>query len=147
VRAIDSVEALTANSKREALQNLAKEFGRAIRCNRRTRAPGALKERWAGTGYSNGAGEAKAPFSEGPPRVRRLGDGVAGGVRRLKPALARFDRGAAVALANKDCMVVRRFLHAARGELCVACMPAGGFETTRVFRHSLPAIREGNWCA
>src|SRR5215813_1553066 len=97
------VEALTANSNVEALAKLAKEFSARFVAIADESRLGALKDALAGTATECGAGEGAIIEAAARPAdwVMAAVSGAAG----LKPALAAVDRGAAVALANKECLV------------------------------------------
>src|SRR3982751_4346085 len=98
-----SVEALTANSNVDALAKLAREFGARFAGIADPARLGELKDALAGTGIECGAGESAIIEAAARPAdwVMAAVSGAAG----LKPALAAVDRGAAVALANKECLV------------------------------------------
>src|SRR6185503_3131603 len=97
------VEALTANSNVEALAKLAREFGARFAGIADPARLDELKDALAGTGIECGAGESAIIEAAARPAdwVMAAVSGAAG----LKPALAAVDRGAAVALANKECLV------------------------------------------
>src|SRR5580704_7893264 len=96
------VEALTANSNVGGLAKLAKEFDARFAAVADTRKLGELKEALAGTRTECGAGESAIIEAAARPAdwVMAAVSGAAG----LKPALAAVDRGATVALANKECL-------------------------------------------
>src|SRR5438477_10471726 len=98
-----SVEALTANSNVEGLAKLAKEFGARFAAIADPARLGELKAALVGTRTECGAGESAVIEAAARPAdwVMAAVSGAAG----LKPALAAVDRGAAVALANKECLV------------------------------------------
>ena len=98
-----SVEALTAHKNGVALAHLARELGARFAA---VADPGAyqdLKSELSGTGIEAAAGpEAVAEAA------RRPADWVIGaitGAAGLEPALAAIERGATLALANKECLV------------------------------------------
>jgi len=98
-----SVEALTAHKNGVALAQLARELGARFAA---VADPGAyhdLKSELSGTGIEAAAGpEAVAEAA------RRPADWVIGaitGAAGLEPALAAIERGATLALANKECLV------------------------------------------
>src|SRR3954452_3942487 len=97
------VEALTANSNVEALAKLAKEFSARFVAIADTSKFAELRAALAGTGTECGAGESAVIEAGARPAdwVMAAVSGAAG----LKPALAAVDRGARVALANKECLV------------------------------------------
>src|ERR1700749_4212938 len=94
------VEALTANSNVEGLAKLAKEFdARYVAVADGSRLT-ELKDALAGTRTECGAGESAVIEAAARPADWVMA-GVSGGAC-LKPALAAVDRGASVALANKE---------------------------------------------
>lgn len=97
------VEAVTAHSNVEALAKLAREFNVGFAAVADEARLDALREALAGTGIACGAGEAAVIEAAARPAdwVMAAVSGAAG----LKPALAAVDRGATVALANKECLV------------------------------------------
>src|SRR5512142_654675 len=97
------VEALTANSNVDALAKLAKEFSARYVAVADTSKLAELKAALAGTSTECGAGESAVIEAAARPAdwVMAAVSGAAG----LKPALAAVDRGAHVALANKECLV------------------------------------------
>src|SRR6202011_2901594 len=97
------VEALTANTNVDALAKLAKEFGARFAAIADPTRLGELKQALAGTRTECGAGESAVIEAAARPAdwVMAAVSGAAG----LKPALAAVDRGATVALANKECLV------------------------------------------
>src|SRR5215470_19263678 len=94
------VEALTANSNVEALAKLAKEFSARFVAIADGSKLAELKSALAGTKTECGAGESAVIEAGARPAdwVMAAVSGAAG----LKPALAAVDRGATVALANKE---------------------------------------------
>ncbi|WGS02381.1 1-deoxy-D-xylulose-5-phosphate reductoisomerase [Bradyrhizobium sp. ISRA443] len=97
------VEALTANSNVHGLAKLAKEFGARFAAIADPARLSELKDALAGTRIECGAGESAIIEAAARPAdwVMAAVSGAAG----LKPALAAVDRGATVALANKECLV------------------------------------------
>src|SRR6187431_1421102 len=97
------VEALTANSNVEALAKLAKEFGARFAAIADPARLAELKDALAGTRTECGAGESAIIEAAARPAdwVMAAISGAAG----LKPALAAVERGAIIALANKECLV------------------------------------------
>ena len=98
------VEALTANSNVEGLAKLAKEFGARFAAIADPAKLSELKDALAGTRIECGAGESAIIEAAARPAdwVMAAVSGAAG----LKPALAAVDRGATVALANKESLIV-----------------------------------------
>jgi len=97
------VEAVTAHSNVDALAKLAREFEVGYAAIADETKFDALKSALAGTGIACGAGDAAVVEAAARPSdwVMAAVSGAAG----LKPALAAVDRGATVALANKECLV------------------------------------------
>lgn len=97
------VEALTANSNVGDLAKLAREFGARFAAVADPARLDDLKDALAGSGIACGAGESAIIEAAARP-VDWLMAAVSGAAG-LKPALAAVDRGATVALANKECLV------------------------------------------
>src|ERR1700748_3544038 len=97
------VEALTGNSNVQGLAKLAREFDAGFVAVADASKLGELKDALAGTRTQCGAGESAIIEAAARPAdwVMAAVSGAAG----LKPALAAVDRGATVALANKECLV------------------------------------------
>src|ERR1700729_1398247 len=97
------VEALTAHTNVQGLAKLAREFGARYVAVADPARMGQLKDAVAGTPTGSGAGESAVVEAAARPAdwVMAAVSGAAG----LKPALAAGDRGATVALANKECLV------------------------------------------
>jgi 1-deoxy-D-xylulose-5-phosphate reductoisomerase len=98
-----SVEALTGNSNVQGLAKLAREFDARFVAVADAGKLGELKDALSGTRTECGAGESAIIEAAARPAdwVMAAVSGAAG----LKPALAAVDRGATVALANKECLV------------------------------------------
>ncbi|KPF99385.1 1-deoxy-D-xylulose 5-phosphate reductoisomerase [Rhodopseudomonas sp. AAP120] len=97
------VEALTGNANISGLAKLAKEFNARFVAVADPARLGELRAALAGTAIECGAGESALIEAAARPAdwVMAAISGAAG----LKPALAAVDRGATVALANKECLV------------------------------------------
>src|SRR3982074_271171 len=97
------VEALTAHTNVQGLAKLAREFGARFAAIADPGRLTELKDALAGTRIECGAGESAIIEAAARPAdwVMAAVSGAAG----LKPALAAVDRGATVALANKECLV------------------------------------------
>ena len=97
------VEALTANTNVAALAKLAKEFNVKFAAVADPSKLGDLRDALKGTGIEAGAGDSAIVEAAARPAdwVMAAVSGAAG----LKPALAAVDRGATIALANKECLV------------------------------------------
>ena len=133
-----SVEALTANSNVEALAKLAKEFGARFAAIADPARLGELKDALAGTGIECGAGESAIIEAAARPAdwVMAAVSGAAG----LKPALAAVDRGATVALANKECLVCAGDFFMQRAAKAGACILPADSEHNALFQ----ALSSGN---
>jgi len=97
------VEALTANSNVEGIVKLAKEFSARFVAVADESKGEELRAALAGTGIETGAGE--SAVTEAAARTADWVMAAVSGAAGLKPALAAVDRGATVALANKECLV------------------------------------------
>jgi 1-deoxy-D-xylulose-5-phosphate reductoisomerase len=97
------VEAVTANTSATALAALARELGARFAAVGDPAAYGELKAALAGTGIEAGAGE--SGLVEAAQRPAQWVLGAITGAAGLKPTLAAADRGAIVALANKETLV------------------------------------------
>ena len=98
-----SVEALTAHKNGVALAQLARELGARFAAVADPSAYNELKSELSGTGI-----EAAAGTDAVVEAARRPADWVIGaitGAAGLEPALAAIERGATLALANKECLV------------------------------------------
>ena len=127
-----SVEALTANSNVDALAKLAKEFGARFAAIADPARLGELKDALAGTGIECGAGESAIIEAAARPAdwVMAAVSGAAG----LKPALAAVDRGATVALANKECLVCAGDFFMQRAAKAGACILPANSEHNALFQ-------------
>src|SRR6185312_15095901 len=128
------VEALTANSNVEALAKLAKEFSARYVAIADTSKFAELKAALAGTSTECGAGESAVIEAGARPAdwVMAAVSGAAG----LKPALAAVDRGAHVALANKECLVCAGDFFMQRAAKAGACILPATLEQ---------ALKHPNW--
>ena len=97
-----------------------------------------LRDALAGTGIECGAGESAIIEAAGRPAdwVMAAVSGAAG----LKPALAAVDRGATVALANKECLVCAGDFFMQRAAKAGACMLPADSEHNALFQ----ALGSGN---
>ena len=97
------VEAVAASRNAAALAALARKIGARFAAIADPALYGELKEGLAGTGIAAAAGEGAVIEAANWPAdwVMAAITGAAG----LKPALAALERGATVALANKECLV------------------------------------------
>ena len=132
------VEALTANGNVEALAKLAREFdARFVAVGDASRLAD-LKAALAGTRTECGAGETAVIEAASRPAdwVMAAVSGAAG----LKPALAAVDRGASVALANKECLVCAGDFFMDRAAKAGACILPADSEHNALFQ----ALGSGN---
>jgi 1-deoxy-D-xylulose-5-phosphate reductoisomerase len=97
------VEALTANKNATALAALARELGARFAAVGDQSAYGELKSALSGSGIEAGAGE--NALVEAAQRPAQWVMGAITGAAGLRPTLAAAERGAMVALANKECLV------------------------------------------
>jgi len=132
------VEALTANSNVEALAKLAREFGARFAAVADPDRLDELKAALEGTRIECGAGESAVIEAAARPSdwVMAAVSGAAG----LKPALAAVDRGATVALANKECLVCAGDFFMQRASKAGACILPADSEHNALFQ----ALSSGN---
>ena len=97
------VEAVTAGSNVEALAKLARDLGARFAAVADAGAYRALKEALGGSGIVAGAGE--DALVEAAQRPADWVMAAIAGATGLKPTLAAAERGATVAIANKECLV------------------------------------------
>src|SRR5438552_594868 len=132
------VEALTGNSNVQGLAKLAKEFGARFAAIADPDRLAELKDALAGTRTECGAGESAIIEAASRPAdwVMAAVSGAAG----LKPALAAVDRGATVALANKECLVCAGDFFMQRAAKAGACVLPADSEHNALFQ----ALGSGN---
>src|SRR5499427_1487343 len=132
------VEALTAKGNVQALAKLAMEFNARFAAVADPGKLGELKEALAGTRTECGAGEGAIIEAAARPAdwVMAAVSGAAG----LKPALAAVDRGATVALANKECLVCAGDFFMQRAAKAGACILPADSEHNALFQ----ALGTGN---
>src|SRR5260221_8597624 len=132
------VEALTANSNVEAVARLARKFGARFAAIADPARLNELKTALAGTRIECGAGESAIIEAAARPAdwVMAAVSGAAG----LKPALAAVDRGASVALANKECLVCAGDFFMQRATKAGACILPADSEHNALFQ----ALGSGN---
>jgi len=97
------VEAVSANKNAATLAALARELGARFAAVGDPAAYGDLKQALSGSGIEAGAGE--SGLVEAAQRPAEWVIGAITGAAGLKPTLAAADRGAIVALANKETLV------------------------------------------
>ena len=98
-----AVEAVTAHRDAEALARLARELGARFAAVADPAAYNELKSELAGSGVEAAAGE--AAIVEAAQRPAEWVMAAITGAASLAPTLAAAERGATVALANKECLV------------------------------------------
>jgi 1-deoxy-D-xylulose-5-phosphate reductoisomerase len=132
------VEALTGNSNVQGLAKLAREFDARFVAVADPSRLTELKEALAGTRTECGAGESAIIEAAARPAdwVMAAVSGAAG----LKPALAAVDRGATVALANKECLVCAGDFFMQRAHQANACILPADSEHNALFQ----ALSSGN---
>ncbi|WP_315806588.1 MULTISPECIES: 1-deoxy-D-xylulose-5-phosphate reductoisomerase [unclassified Bradyrhizobium] len=132
------VEALTGNSNVQGLAKLAKEFNAGFVAVADPSRLTELREALSGTGIESGAGESAIIEAGARPAdwVMAAVSGAAG----LKPALAAVDRGATVALANKECLVCAGDMFMQRAAQAGACILPADSEHNALFQ----ALSSGN---
>ncbi|WP_315703501.1 MULTISPECIES: 1-deoxy-D-xylulose-5-phosphate reductoisomerase [unclassified Bradyrhizobium] len=132
------VEALTGNSNVQGLAKLAKEFNAGFVAVADPSRLSELREALSGTGIESGAGESAIIEAGARPAdwVMAAVSGAAG----LKPALAAVDRGATVALANKECLVCAGDMFMQRAAQAGACILPADSEHNALFQ----ALSSGN---
>src|SRR5262245_14014092 len=97
------VEAVTANRNGASLAKIAREVGARYAAVADTRRYAELKEGLGGSGIEAAAGE--AAVVEAAQRPAHWVMAAITGSSSLKPTLAAAERGATIALANKECLV------------------------------------------
>jgi 1-deoxy-D-xylulose-5-phosphate reductoisomerase len=132
------IEALTANTNVKALAKLAIEFDARYAAIADPNLLQDLKDALAGTGIECGAGDSSIIEAASRPAdwVMASVSGAAG----LKPALAAVDRGATVALANKECLVCAGDFFMQRAAKAGACVLPADSEHNALFQ----ALGSGN---
>jgi 1-deoxy-D-xylulose-5-phosphate reductoisomerase len=132
------VEALTANTNVEGLAKLAREFGARFAAVADPSLLGDLRAALAGSGIACGAGD--SAIVEAAERPADWVMAAVSGAAGLKPALAAVDRGATVALANKECLVCAGDFFMQRAVRAGACILPADSEHNALFQ----ALGSGN---
>jgi 1-deoxy-D-xylulose-5-phosphate reductoisomerase len=132
------VEALTANTNVEALAKLAREFGARFAALADESKLDDLRAALAGSGIASGAGP--AAIIEAAERPADWVMAAVSGAAGLKPALAAVDRGATIALANKECLVCAGDFFMGRAAAAGACILPADSEHNALFQ----ALGSGN---
>ena len=133
------VEALTANTNVEGLAKLAREFGARFAAVADPGSPRRVEGR-AWPARAPNAAPAKAPIIEAAARPADWVMAAVSGAAGLKPALAAVDRGATVALANKECLVCAGDFFMQRAAKAGACILPADSEHNALFQ----ALGSGN---
>lgn len=126
------VEALTANTNVEALAKLAKEFRARFVAVADASKLAELRAALAGTGIQSGAGD--SAIVEAAQRPSDWLMAAVSGAAGLKPALAAVDRGATIALANKECLVCAGDFFMQRAAKAGACILPADSEHNALFQ-------------
>src|SRR6201998_2041451 len=132
------VEAVTGNSNVQGLAKLAREFNARFAAVADPARLSELREALAGTGIEYGAGE--RGIIEAAARRADWGMAAVSGAAGLKPALGAVDRGATVALANKECLVCAGDFFMERAAKAGACILPSDSEHNALFQ----ALSSGN---
>ncbi|MDE2284593.1 MAG: 1-deoxy-D-xylulose-5-phosphate reductoisomerase [Hyphomicrobiales bacterium] len=126
------VEAVTAHRNAAALAQLAREFGARFAAVADPAAYDVLKDALSGSGIETGAG-ADAVVEA----AQRPADWVMAaitGAASLRPTLAAAERGATVALANKECLVCAGALFMRQAAAAGACVLPVDSEHNAIFQ-------------
>ncbi|QDM27161.1 1-deoxy-D-xylulose-5-phosphate reductoisomerase [Tardiphaga sp. vice304] len=126
------VEALTANTNVEGLVKLAKEFRARFVAVADASKLAELRSALAGTGIQCGAGD--SAIVEAAERPSDWLMAAVSGAAGLKPALAAVDRGATIALANKECLVCAGDFFMQRAAKAGACILPADSEHNALFQ-------------
>jgi 1-deoxy-D-xylulose-5-phosphate reductoisomerase len=132
------VEALTANSNVAGLAKLAREFNARFAAIADPARLDELKDALAGSGIECGVGE--SAIIEAASRPADWLMAAVSGAAGLKPALAAVDRGATIALANKECLVCAGDFFMQRAAKAGACILPADSEHNALFQ----ALSSGN---
>lgn len=134
------VEALTANGNVEGVVKLAKEFNARFVAVADESKLDELRAALAGTGIASGAGD--SAIVEAAERPADWLMAAVSGAAGLKPALAAVDRGATVALANKECLVCAGDFFMDRAAKAGACILPADSEHNALFQALASGSRE-----
>lgn len=126
------VEAVTANSNAAALAQIAREVGAGVAVLANEGGYAELKSALAGSGIETAAGE--AGLIEAAQRPADWVMAAIAGAVGLKPTLAAIERGATVALANKECLVCAGSLFMRRAKASGAAVLPVDSEHNAVFQ-------------
>jgi 1-deoxy-D-xylulose-5-phosphate reductoisomerase len=126
------VEAISARRSAAALAKIAREVGARLAVVADPAAYGDLKEALAGSGIEAAAGE--AGLLEAAQRPADWLMAAISGAVGLKPTLAAIERGATVALANKECLVCAGALFMRRAAMTGATVLPVDSEHNAIFQ-------------
>lgn len=126
------VEAVTANSNAAALAAIARDLGARMAVLADEASYAELKSMLAGTGIETAAGA--AGLIEAAQRPAEWVMAAIAGAVGLKPTLAAIERGATVALANKECLVCAGSLFMRRAKASGASVLPVDSEHNAVFQ-------------
>jgi 1-deoxy-D-xylulose-5-phosphate reductoisomerase len=135
-----AIEAVSANTNAGALAALAREINARFAVVGDPAAYRELKEALAGTGIAAGAGE--SALIEAAQRPAQWVIGAITGAAGLRPTLAAAERGAIVALANKECLVCAGGLFMRRAAACGATVLPVDSEHNALFQAMAAGRRE-----
>jgi len=126
------VEAVTANSNAAALAKIARDTGARVAVLANEAGYAELKSALAGSGIETAAGA--AGLIEAAQRPADWVMAAIAGAVGLKPTLAAIERGATVALANKECLVCAGSLFMRRARASGAAVLPVDSEHNAVFQ-------------
>lgn len=126
------VEAVTANSNAAALAKIARDVGARVAVLADDTGYAELKAALAGSGIESAAGE--GGLIEAAQRPADWVMAAIAGAVGLKPTLAAIERGATVALANKECLVCAGSLFMRRAKAAGAAVLPVDSEHNAVFQ-------------
>ncbi len=132
------IEAVTGNSNVQGLAKLAREFNARFAAVADPARLSELREALAGSGIECGAGG--SAIIEAAARPAEWVMAAVSGAAGLKPALAAVDRGATIALANKECLVCAGDFFMERAAKAGACILPSDSEHNALFQ----ALASGN---
>ncbi len=131
---------MTANGNVEGVVKLAKEFNARFVAVADESKLDELRAALAGTGIASGAGD--SAIVEAAERPADWLMAAVSGAAGLKPALAAVDRGATVALANKECLVCAGDFFMDRAAKAGACILPADSEHNALFQALASGSRE-----
>jgi 1-deoxy-D-xylulose-5-phosphate reductoisomerase len=134
------VEAVTAHRNVAALAQVARELGARFAAVADANSYNALKDALAGSGIEVGAGE--TALTEAAQRPADWLMAAISGATGLRPTLAAVERGATVALANKECLVCAGALFMRRAAAAGAAILPVDSEHNAIFQALSAGRRE-----